>query len=325
MKKFLCIFVSIALVLGLSGFSTKAAAPKKSYYIGFSTMTTQGDFMSMLATELQKRFTKLGDKFEVASADLSASKQIEQIENFITLGVDEIIIMAVDPSSLADVIKKAQSKGIKIVAFSQKTPTYDVFIGSNEGAVGANQAQMAAKWIDATFPKAAPGSIQVGIFENRDKPTAAERSNGLRKITQYTKKAKIAKIVGVDTTTNGGQSAAENLMLTNPKVKVILCYNGDTAMGVDAYAMALNSTIKDKAHFATFGVDYNQASADAITKSSKNKSVWRGTIMMGKSLEAMFQDIMKNSTAVLDGTLKKKDVYAELFQITVKNVASAGK
>lgn len=325
MKKILCLIMSTVIVLSMAGFTMKTAKSDKSYYIGFSTLTTQGDFMSMVASQLQQRFTKLGDKFEVASADLSASKQIEQIENFITLGVNELIIMAVDPSSLADVVKKAQDKGIKVVAFTQKTPTYDLFLGSDEAAVGTAEAKMAAQWIDKTYSKAAAGSVQVAIFENRDKPTAAERSDAFKKITTFTKKAKLVKTVGVDTTTNGGQSAAENLLLTNPKVKVILCYNSDTAMGVNAYAMALNSKVKDKTNFAAFSIDFNPAAVDAIKKSATNKSIWRGTIMLDKSTEVMFQNIVNHSLEALNGTLKNKDSYAELFPITTKNVGTAGK
>lgn len=323
MKKYLSIIISLFLVAGLLGFNFKATESK--YYVGYSTITTQGDFMSLLANGVKDKMTAAGCKFEIASADLNVAKQIEQIENFITLGVNELIIMAVDPSSLTDVIKKAQSKGIKIVAFSQKTPTYDLYLGSDETAVGTATAKMAAQWIDKTFPKAKAGSIQVAILENKDKPTAAERSKAFKAITKLTKKAKIVKTVGVDTTTNGGQSAAENLLLTNPKVQVVICYNADTAMGVNSYAMALNSKVKDKAHFGAFSVDFNPAAGDFITKSAKNKSIWRGTLMMGKGLDDLIQTVSGESLKLLNGTLKVKDNLAQLFPITAGNVPKMGK
>lgn len=295
----------------------------ESYYIGFSILTTQGDFMSLLSTQLEERITALGHKFEVASADLNPAKQIEQIENFISLGVDEILVMAVDPSSLSDVLKKANDAGIKVVAFSQETTVYDVFIGTDEFAAGKAEAEMASKWIDATFPDAAPGSIEVAIFENRDKPTAAIRSDGLKEIAALNSKVTIAATVGVDTTNEGGQTAAENLFLTNPNVKVILSYNADTAMGVDAYAMSLNSAIKDKATFATFGIDFNGPAIDALKKSVTNESIWRGTIMMGKSLEQLFINVVNNCIGALDGTLKSNKDLAVLYQITPENVDDA--
>lgn len=289
-------------------------------YIGYATLTTQGDFMSTLATELETRFTALGDKFEVASADMSPQKQIEQIENFISLGVDALIILAVDSTSLSDVLKKAEAAGIKIIGFSQPLPSYDLYLGADDYALGMKEAEMAAEWIDKTFPDAPDGSIEVAIFENRDKPMAATRSDGFKEITNLTKKATIATTVGVDTTNAGGQSAAENLMLSHPDVKVILSYNGDTAMGVDAYAMSLNSAIKDKAAFATFGIDFNGAAIDAIQKSANNESVWRGTIMMGKSLEAMYEEVVFYTLKCMEGTLENRDQYTDLYKITPENI-----
>lgn len=351
MKKVLSLLLMVILVLSFTGCSAKTAGDKssdakvtaevtqavseptestetatdKKYSVGFATLTTEGDFMALTAKELTDRFGKLGYTFEVASADMSATKQIEQIENFIVKGIDEIIVMAVDPSSLGDVLKKAQDKGIKILSFSQKTPVYDVNMSSDEPEVGKTCADMAAKWIDATFPDAAAGSIKVAILENRDKPTAADRSDGLAQIVNLTDKATIVKTVSVDTTTESSMAATENLLLTNPDINVILSYNGDTAMGVDSYVMSMNSPIKDKAHFGTFSVDYNPAAADAIKKSVNNESIWRGTVMMGSSLDQMFTDIIDRSVEVLTGTLKQKDFYSELFEITPENVDTYSK
>ncbi len=342
MRKIVSVFLVLILIFSLAACGTqptKTANPSaavtssapggasptatKSFYIGYSTLTTQGDFMSNLATELQKRFKALGYKFEIASADLNPAKQIEQIENFTSLGVDAIIIMAVDPTSITDAIKKAKDKGVKIVAFSQKLSQYDLFLGSDDYALGKKEAEMAAAWIEKTFPDAKDGTIPVAIFENRDKPTAASRSDGFKEITNLTKKAKIAATVGVDTTNKGGQTAAENLMLTNPEIKVILSYNSDTAMGVDAYAMSLNSAIKAKAQFATFSIDFNGAAIDAIGKSVKNESIWRGTIMMGKSQEDMYLDIVNYTTKLLNNQLTNKDQLSELYKVTPDNLKEA--
>lgn len=320
-RRILTLVLALTLMLGL--LVLPAHAEKTSYYIGYSTLTTQGDFMALLARVFEERFTALGHKFEVASADLNPAKQIEQIENFITLGVDGLVIMAVEPSSLDDVLKRAQDAGIKVIAFSQPTKYYDVYLGADNFANGKVQAEMAAEWIEKTFPDAADESIEVAVFENRDKPSAAERSRGFMEITKLTKKAKIAAVVSVDTTNAGGQAAAENLLLTNPDVKVIISYNADTAMGVDAYAMALNSQIKDRSIFATFSTDFNPAASAAIRKSAANESVWRGTIMMGSGLESLFSDVTMYTLAALDGTLDIKDNHTMLYKVTLENLDAA--
>lgn len=146
--KVLSLLLALSLLMGL--LALPAAAESKSYYIGYSTLTTQGDFMALLANVFTERFTAMGHKFEVASADLNPAKQIEQIENFITLGVDALIVMAVEPSSLDDVLKRAQEAGVKVVAFSQPTGYYDLFLGADNYANGKVEAEMTAEWIAPT-------------------------------------------------------------------------------------------------------------------------------------------------------------------------------
>lgn len=300
--------------------TTAETTVKDSYYIGFSILTTQGDFMSMLATKLTEQFTAGGNKFEVASADGNATKQIEQIENFITMGVDEILIMAIDPSSLGDVIKKAQDKGIKVVAFSAQTPVYDAFVGIDEYEVGKQTAQMAADWIDKTFPDAADGSVQVAILENRNRPTDVERSDGDLEIEKLTKKAKIVSTTGIDGTPVSAQAAAENIFMTNKDVKAVICYNADTAVGVNSYVMSLNSVVKDKSQVGAFGVDYQDQAAELIKQSVTNESVFRGTIRMGESLESLLNLIVDTCMKTVKNELPEKDVYNTIFQVTAENV-----
>ncbi|MFD2215639.1 sugar ABC transporter substrate-binding protein [Metabacillus endolithicus] len=290
------------------------------YYIGWSVLSTESDFLSQMTEKLQNSFKERGIKFDVASADFNPTKQIEQIENFISLGVDEIIVMAVDPSSLTDVLQKAHDQGVKVVAFSQKTSVYDKFFGANEIETGKAQAEMAADWVESTFPDAEPGSVEVAIFEYRDKPIAAERSDGLAKITEFSDKVKVVETVGVDSTTEGGQAAAENLFLTKPNVKAILSYNSDTAMGVNAYVSSINSRVEDKSQFATFGVDFNPSVADAIAKSANNESVMRGTIVLGGSLDETVKVMVDGGLEVLEGNVEVVDDYAELTKVTLDNL-----
>jgi ribose transport system substrate-binding protein len=316
-------FALIVFVLaGMAGpvAAQGTAAGGKPHYIGYCLPTTQGPFMSMLAEQVTAKFKSGGQKIEYVSADNSAAKQLEQIENFVTMGVDELVIMAVDPSSLSDTLSKAMKKGVKVVAFSMETKAYDVFIGTDEHDVGVQIGSMASEWIDKTFPTAKPGSVEVAIFEYRGTSEATKRSDGMQNITKINPKVKLVKTVGIDTTTAGAQSAAENLFLTNKNVKVVLCYNSDTASGVNAYAMAQNSAVKDKGKFACFGCDWNDEAGAKIKASKAGSTVFRGTIRMGASLEQLFQDVYDNSMVVFGDKAYNKRKLTELYKITAYNI-----
>ena len=81
-----------------------------------SRWITEGD-------EMTKILTNQGYKVELFYAEKDVDLQISQITNGITDGEDAMIISAVDPTKMGDVIKQASDKGIKIIA-------YDKFIDS---------------------------------------------------------------------------------------------------------------------------------------------------------------------------------------------------
>ena len=322
----LVVFMAFGMVAAVFAGGQKESADAgtdedSGYYFGFAVPTTQGGFMAALTGGVADRFKAEGHRIEVADAEVSPAKQIEQIENFITLGVDEIIVMGVDPSGLTDVLKRAMDKDIKVFAFTQKTEVYDKYAGSNNYATGERIAEMAANWIEKNYPDAAPGSIDIAIFENRNLPDMAARADGMHSITDKTDKVNLVEVVGVDGTPTDAQKKAENLFLTNPDIKVVLSYNTDTGSGVNAYVTALNSQVKDKAGFATFACDFSDLAVQLIGESKTNDSVFRGVVRMGSTFQAMIDDVYTFAMEPLTMDDYEKDSYAELYMITADNMA----
>ncbi|MDF2672929.1 MAG: sugar transporter substrate-binding protein [Clostridiales bacterium] len=338
MKKFLSVLISSLMVVGLLGgcsqktstepasssapAATKQVKEPKDTLIALAISTTQNDFMALVEKQLGDRFKAAGYKFESASADGNSQKQIEQIENFVTMGASEIIVMAVENTSVTDVCKRAMEKGVKIYAFTTNTRAYDAFMGSDESKVGESIANLASKWVDKTFTSSAEGTINAVIFSYSGNPDAAARSKALATIASKNKKIKITKTVELgDNNTDTALKATENLMQTNPETNVILCYNGAMAIGVNSYAMSPNSLIKDKAKFGVFGSELTAEVTKAIEDSANDKSVLRGTAQIGGDIMAAFDKTVKNSINLIKGEQYLKDDIAPLDEIDVDNVA----
>jgi ribose transport system substrate-binding protein len=324
-KNLLSLAIVVALTvlsssMAFAGGEADQAEGDGGYYIGLTVPTTQGGFMGALTSGLKDRFIAEGHKIEVGDSELNPARQIEIIENYIALGVDEIFVMAVDPSGLTDVLQKAMDSGIKIFAFTQMTEVYDKYAGSDDIASGIKIAEMAAEWIDKTYPDAAPGSIDIAIFENRDLPDMANRADGMLQITSMTDKVNIVATVGVDGTPVTAQSRAENLFMTNPGIKAVLCYNTDTASGVSAYATALNSQIEDPSGFAVFACDFSELAAQLLQASKTDDSVVRGVVRMGTTFQAIIDDGYRYAMEPLTEVDYDPISYAELYKITADNM-----
>lgn len=333
MKKIFSVLIVSLMVIGmLAGCGQKATTTNtdsqtagkvkepKDTLVALSMPTTQNDFMAMVVKELGNKFKAAGYKFDSASADGSSQKQIEQIENFITMGASEIVVMAVEPTSLTDVCKKAMDKGIKIFAFTTNTVNYSAFLGSDEIKVGESIANLTSKWVDKTFASAGDGAVNAVIFSYSGNPEAAARSKGLASIAEKNKKIKVIKTVEVENSTDAALKAAENLAQTNPETNVILCYNGIMAVGVNSYAMSPGSIIKDKAKFGVFGSELTAEVTKAIEDSKTDKSIFRGTAQVGGDIMEAFDKIVKTSVKMLKNESFQKDDFAQVDEIDVDNL-----
>lgn len=282
--------------------------------------STSNGFMAFLSEQFKAAFEGAGYEFEVGIADFDAKKQMDQIENYITLEMDTLVVMAVDPSSLGDVLTRAMDKGIKVINFTTDPLVGDVFVGADEELVGQAVAELASEWIDKTFPDAADGSIKVAIMEFNDTPEASDRSLGLQYLSAINKKVNV-KTIQVMNTTKDAQTASENLFLTDPDIQCVLTYNSAMALGVNAYVMTPGSAVKDKAMFAAFGADQDAEVLANIIASETNESIVRGATQIGGDIMEVINNCVKYSDQLLAGEETIARDIAPINKITIENAA----
>jgi D-xylose transport system substrate-binding protein len=86
---------------------------------------------------------KLGAKVSVQSADASEERQVSQIENLISRGVDVIVIVPFNSKALTNVVAEAKKAGIKVVSYDRLILDADIdgYISFDNEKVGELQAQ----------------------------------------------------------------------------------------------------------------------------------------------------------------------------------------
>jgi ABC-type sugar transport system substrate-binding protein len=205
---------------------------------------------------------------------------------------------------------------------------YDSVMKMNQFLSGEYSALMAKQWVDETYPDAEPGSIETVIFESTLNPEAVQRSAGLKMITEpylkddtgayidatgapisdasgnyldgkseadrvenpaYSPAVNVVQTVQAEMF-QAGQTAMQNVLTTNPNVKLVLACAGDGGMGasqaiMDEYAKgAGTSVIEDLAKVAVFSVGMIGPEGQAVADSSTGNGVFRGTIRFGGDL-----------------------------------------
>jgi len=316
-----------------------------------------------LMLEFQRAFTEtFGAEYDVqvASAEGNAITQATQVENYAAMGAEFMFVMAVEASSLVPSMVAAREAGVTILTAGGDPgdpEAYDAVMMMNQFFSGAYAALMARQWVDATYPDAAPGSIETVIFESTLNPPAVERTAGLHMISEpYLKDASGAYVnasgtpisdaqgnyltgfseadrvenpaycpaVNVVQTVQAemfqaGQTAMQNVLTTNPDVRLVLAYAGDGGMGasqaiMDEFAKGPGlSVIEDLSQVAVFGVGMLGAEGPAVADSSLGNGVFRGTVRFGGDLIGR---TMQYATIMIEGGEYPKIIWDALDLVT---------
>ena len=250
-----------------------------------------------------------GDKFDVqvASADGNPNNQATQVENFTAMKPAFLFAMPAEASSLVPKLIAARDAGVKVLVVGGDPgdeKAYDSVMMMNQFLAGIYEAYMAKQWVDATYPDAADGSIETAILESTLNTDAANRSAGMKMIAEpwlknvkgeyidatgkvvaeadkvanpaYSSKVKVVADTQAEMF-QAGQTAVQNILTTNPNVKLVLAYAGDGGMGasqamLDEYAKGAGvSVIDDLNKVAVFGVGMIGPEGAAVLDSANNK------------------------------------------------------
>ncbi|WP_438392272.1 D-xylose ABC transporter substrate-binding protein [Caballeronia sp. DA-9] len=132
-----------AMFASISVIPSLAHASKDKPEIGFCIDDLRVERWSRDRDYFVAAATKLGAKVSVQSADASEARQISQIENLISRGVDVIVIVPFNSKTLGNVVAEAHKAGIKVVSYDRLILDADVdaYISFDNEKVGEMQAQ----------------------------------------------------------------------------------------------------------------------------------------------------------------------------------------
>ena len=85
--------------------------------IGLAVQTLSNQVWAQQAERIQADAKEGGNEVTVVDCNGNANTQINQLENFISSGVDAIIVNPVDPEAIEEVCKEARSAGIMVMSW----------------------------------------------------------------------------------------------------------------------------------------------------------------------------------------------------------------
>jgi ABC-type sugar transport system substrate-binding protein len=268
-KKFIVFLLAGFLLTGIAFAGGQKSGGEKTIRAGATLQDLGNVYFVDIAKGLEEQAKKLGWQLTIADGRSDAQTQINSIENFITEGVDAIIIAPYDSAALVPYVARAKQKGIRVICVTQAVDGYEAWLGIQEREYGLAGGTLAGQWIIDHFPK--DQAVEVGIISYPEMETIIDRGEGLKEA--ILKMAPNAKIVNEQSaaTPERGEQVTAAMLQANPNIKVIACINDSGALGALNAVQAAGKATDD---FCIVGLD---ATEEAIAR-IKEGTVLRATV-----------------------------------------------
>lgn len=302
---------------------TPAAADTKSdeqKLVGITVPSVGNDFMLALSEAMKNAVEEAGCKVQLDSAENNVTTQIEQIENYASMGCDIIAVWAVNGEGVSSACEQAKNQGIDVLAFAYEIKgASSSVISATEESMAAQCVAIADEWINETFADAGDGEVKVLVVTSSTTPESVIRSDGLKAIADNAKVSIITAEVGDQDKSDEARTLAENTFQTNEDIDVVLCMNGTIALGFESFLDSSSSPLTDKSKFGIFCVDETDEIIAKINESATDESVLRGTVSMGSFADTI-GDFMKAMTPLINDE-EPVNITGSAKPITAKTLA----
>lgn len=213
----------VATLLALGAVAPTAHAA--DYKIGLSNGWIGSEWRTQMIDEAEAAAAAWKEKgvdveVVVQSSNVDVPGQIAQVRNFVTEGVDAIIINPNSPTAFDPVFAQAKTAGILVISTDAEVSSPDaMYVGIDQQA----WAEAGAKWLAETLD--GKGKV-VAINGVAGHPANEMRVAGYRKVFGEYPDIEIVNEVNADWDQAQGQQAMQNLLATYPDLDGVWVQDG---------------------------------------------------------------------------------------------------
>lgn len=216
--------VSLVSMLG----ATASAAAAEEFTVGLSNGWVGSEWRTQMIAEAEAAAKAWADKgvtvnVKVQSANVDVPGQIAHVRNFISEGVDAIIINPNSPTAFDPVFAEAAEAGILVIATDAEVSSPDaIYVGIDQ----KGWAEMSARWLAETL--GGKGKV-VAINGVAGHPANEMRVAGYREVFAQFPEIEIVNEVNGNWDQAQGQQAMQNILATYPDIDGVWVQDGMAA------------------------------------------------------------------------------------------------
>lgn len=281
--------------------------------LGVSLFYRRDEYYKDLDASFVKEAADAGLDIIIQDADSDASKQTQQLEDFVQQGVDAIALAPCDPAGLVPAIEAAVDAGIPVVVFDNQAETDKVSTSVNFDY--EEDGGMVGDWTANYINEKLDGKAKVAVIDFPQSPiVCGGRVNGFVNKVKELPGVEIVSQQDGKASRSDSMNVMENILTSNPDVQIVFGVNFDTCAGAKA---AIEAAGRDDIIVvgSAYGEEEFQALAndDAILKAFSTSSPQQQAkdtvaavvkILNGESVE---KDTLSHSQLLDAQTIKDYD------------------
>lgn len=266
MRRGLIMFVGLVIVIALIGIGIwySQGGKEQKVLIGVSLLTKQHVFYRDLEKGMSEEAEKKGVELAIESAEFDNAQQTTQVENFITMGVDAVVVCPADSEGIVQAIKMANQKEVPVFTadIAAKGGKVICHVASNNVQGGRLAGEYLAKLLK--------GKGNIVIIDHPTVTSVQERVKGfLEAINKYPGIKLIARQSG-DGQKDKAMAVMENLLQAYPNIDGVFAINDDSALG--ALSAIRGSKVPNKDKIVIVGYDATPEACKAILANTNLKA-----------------------------------------------------
>lgn len=273
----------IVLVAALSC-STSALAET----IGVSMAYFDQNFLTIIRHSIDKEAKARGITVQFEDARGDVGRQTDQVQSFISAGVDAIIVDPVNSAGTPAITKLVTKAGIPLVYVNRtpgdsKLPAGVVFVGSDEKESGTLQMEELARLANYK------GNVAIMIGNLTD-AGALQRTKDVEQVVAKYPNMKVVQKQSANYSRSEGMDLMMNWVTNGEPIDIVAANNDEMAIGA---IMALQQAGKRDSKVLIGGIDATPDGLKALSSGKMQVTVFQDAVGQGKASVDVAQRMIK--------------------------------
>lgn len=262
--------VAVLALVGLFGLNAVAQAKTKTFKVGITIQSLENSYWAGVFGEVEQLLKAKGWEYTILGCNDNSAVQIQQIENFITSGVDLIMVHPSDPYAIEEYTRQAREAGIKVMCWDDKMENTDLNWILENTELGYAIGKLAADFINEHYD--ANNKAKVAIMNYPQTPILLERENGILKALEEIAGGHyeiVARQPAIDAAS--ALSNMETILQAHPDVRVVCSIGAGGDIGANvAFMSATGGNIP--ANMGIFSADATEQQLESIKNGEASRA-----------------------------------------------------